>query len=159
MDHHGVSSPLIPSSCLQSLFQETSTSSYVMWTSPQRQSNMWAHVNAQLIMRLPTLLSTENGEPNWSSSVMPGMINVSHFAITTPLPVTTTTTQPHPYNASLTPNPSPLRPHCLTRDHLCLWRPYVPCSCLDHTGALIRISDSDIDRIILILAHSHASSM
>lgn len=70
--------------------------------------------------------------------------------------IASTTAQPRPYNATLTPNLSPLRPHCLARDRLRLWRPLVARSCLDDTGSLINISDSDIDRIIVVLAHSHA---
>jgi hypothetical protein len=79
--------------------------------------------------------------------------NVSHALLLAP-----PTMQPRPYHNSLTPLPSPLRPHCLARDRLRLWVPAASRSRLDHTGSLVSLTDSDIDRILLVIAHCHASS-
>ncbi|KAG2338446.1 hypothetical protein BDR05DRAFT_978178 [Suillus weaverae] len=58
--------------------------------------------------------------------------------------------QPHPYCPALTPLTSALRPHCLVRD--------LSRSRLDHTGSEVVISKSDLDRILTVIAHSHAPS-
>ncbi|KAG1902559.1 uncharacterized protein F5891DRAFT_948633 [Suillus fuscotomentosus] len=68
----------------------------------------------------------------------------------------TTTAQPRPYLTSLTPLPSALHPHCLARDHLQFGYPSLLSHCMDHTGCLVPLTDSDIDRILVVITHSHA---
>ncbi|KAG2056796.1 hypothetical protein BDR06DRAFT_879473 [Suillus hirtellus] len=68
----------------------------------------------------------------------------------------TTTAQPRPYLTSLTPLPSALRPHCLAWDRLRLWVPIASRSRMDHSGCLVPLTDSDVDRILVVIAHSHA---
>ncbi|KAG1906165.1 uncharacterized protein F5891DRAFT_942351 [Suillus fuscotomentosus] len=53
---------------------------------------------------------------------------------------------------------SPLRPHCLARDRLRLWVPGISRSLLDHAGSPVTISENDLDRILTVIAHSHAPS-
>lgn len=64
---------------------------------------------------------------------------------------------PRPYSAMLTPASSPLRPHCLARERLLLWRPSHGRSPLDHQGASLPLSDEDLNRILSVLGHSLAS--
>ncbi|KAG2062340.1 hypothetical protein BDR06DRAFT_1027868 [Suillus hirtellus] len=104
-------------------------------------------------------MTVKSGEDCYSSSVVHGVSNPSRFATTSPFAIAETTACPRPCDVSLTPQPSPLCPHCLARDQLHLWLPHITRSRLDHTGSLVRISNSDIDRIITVLSHSHAPSM
>ncbi|KIK34774.1 hypothetical protein CY34DRAFT_97327 [Suillus luteus UH-Slu-Lm8-n1] len=83
------------------------------------------------------------------------MSNDSRFSRAAPLPSPDTTPKPRSYPSSLTPIPSSLRPHCLARERLRLWVPLTSRSRHDHTGALIGILDSDIDRILAVISHSH----
>lgn len=87
---------------------------------------------------------------------MPGAIQRSRFCETRPLPHICPSTQPRPYQVALTPLPSALRPHCLARDRLRLWTPAASRSRTDHTGSPVELSDSDVDRILQVIAHSHA---
>ena len=48
-----------------------------------------------------------------------------------------------PYCASLEPVPSPLHPHCLTKEHLQLWWPSTP-----HLGKPIALTEVDLDHIL-----------
>ncbi|KIK45362.1 hypothetical protein CY34DRAFT_78090 [Suillus luteus UH-Slu-Lm8-n1] len=56
------------------------------------------------------------------------------------------------------PLPSPLRPHCLARDRLRLWIPVTTRSAVDGSGARVPVSEDDLDRILLVISHSHAPS-
>ena len=68
----------------------------------------------------------------------------------TPLPQHQNTTSPAPYTASLTPQPSPLRPHCLAWDRLRLWRPASPPPQANtHTDEAV--SKDQLDRILQVI--------
>ncbi|KAG2107916.1 uncharacterized protein F5147DRAFT_773900 [Suillus discolor] len=135
---------------------ESYTSSSAMLTSPQAPGSTWATISAQMITRSPSTTRTDTGRNNCGSSAPHGLTDGSRFISSTPIAVTHHNVPARPYDSRLTPNPSPLRPHCLARDRLRLWCPQVPRSRLDHTGSLVNISDNDIDCIITVLAHSHA---
>lgn len=89
---------------------------------------------------------------------MPGGINSTRFRDVPPLLAPSPAAQPRRYRSDLTPRTSQLRPHCLARERLLLWVPGVVRSCLDHTGAQVAVTDSDLDRILVVIAHSHAPS-
>ncbi|KAG1893102.1 uncharacterized protein F5891DRAFT_963498 [Suillus fuscotomentosus] len=102
---------------------------------------------------LPSLEEATSTTPQLHENTSSNRFNVSH-----PLPSAPPAMQPRPYHNSLTPLLSPLRPHCLARDRLRLWVPATSRSRLDHTGSLVSLTDSNIDRILLVIAHCHAPS-
>ena len=58
------------------------------------------------------------------SSLHPNTAMNSNSRFNTPIhPIDNAPTRPLPYHADLAPSPSPLRPHCLTKDCLWLWCP------------------------------------
>lgn len=59
--------------------------------------------------------------------------------------------KPRPYQPGLTPSPSILRPHCLSRDRLRLWRPSS-----SRSGEPITLADTDLDRILEVINVSWA---
>src|SRR5882762_4932818 len=61
---------------------------------------------------------------------------------------------PRPYQRNLIPRPSALRPHCLARDRLRLWRPSR--SRLDKASGSIELSELDLERILNVINVSWA---
>lgn len=55
--------------------------------------------------------------------------------------------EPAPYAPNLTPAPSPLRPHCLAKERLQLWKPASGRSLRDANGRLVNLEAVDLDRI------------
>ena len=69
-----------------------------------------------------------------------------------PLPRSAPTqSRPIPYHPDLTPEQSPLRPHCLSRDRIQLWKPY---SQHPARGQEVGISNEDLDRIGNVISHA-----
>lgn len=67
--------------------------------------------------------------------------------------------RPAPYSPDLTPAPSPLRPHCLARDRLRLWKPSSSRHTRDSDGRLVgSLSEQDLSRIFEVTASSWADS-
>ena len=64
-----------------------------------------------------------------------------------PLILTRTQSSPLPYPSNLTPDPSPLRPHCPARDRLRLWRPAVTRNTLDTQGRPTTLCQQDLELI------------
>ena len=58
---------------------------------------------------------------------------------------------PRPYRPTLTPAPSPLRPHCLARDRIRLWCPANGRSTLDASGLALPINDADLSCILAVV--------
>lgn len=58
-----------------------------------------------------------------------------------------TRSNPQPYPSNLTPNPSPLRPHCAAKDRIRLWRPVVSRNTLDTQGRPTTLNQQDLERI------------
>ncbi|GLB38889.1 hypothetical protein LshimejAT787_0600510 [Lyophyllum shimeji] len=56
-------------------------------------------------------------------------------------------TRPTPYSSSLTPALSPLRPHCLARDRLRLWKPAYTRPNIDNLGRQNTVTTEDVERI------------
>src|SRR5882762_8597752 len=54
---------------------------------------------------------------------------------------------PLPYPTNLTPNESPLRPHCLAKDRLKLWHPLNTRSAVDAQGRPVPLSLQDLEQI------------
>ncbi|KAG2747465.1 hypothetical protein P692DRAFT_20659153, partial [Suillus brevipes Sb2] len=54
------------------------------------------------------------------------------------------------------PLPSSLRPHCLAKDRLRLWRPLQGRTPYDHSGTHIPLSETDLNRILTVIGHSLA---
>lgn len=134
-------------SSLPSRYLKTSSVSLALQTPTQQKEKLWDIVNVQLTLRLSskTNIMTTSGETSCYNSTTHDTTNTSRFARMAPIVIADTTAHTRPYVASLTPNASPLCPHCLARDHLRLWLPHISRSRLNHTGSLVRISDSDID--------------
>ena len=67
-------------------------------------------------------------------------------------PIGTSVPKPSAYNPSLSPHPSSLRPHCLARDRLCLWRlsPAVPSR---HSTA----QEDDVNKVFDVMSNAWAS--
>ncbi|KAG1845249.1 hypothetical protein C8R48DRAFT_817347, partial [Suillus tomentosus] len=76
----------------------------------------------------------------------------SRFA--TPIVTTTHSTKPPPYKAGLTPMASSLRPHCLARDRLKLWRPIESRSFRSTDGSMLAITDEDLERVLTVMNSS-----
>lgn len=92
------------------------------------------------------------------SSEIVGTTNHSPFNVSPPFASpATSTTQPRAYNPTLTPLSSPLRPHCLAKDRLCLWCPSLSCVALDHNGIPLPLSEADLNCILTVIGHSLAS--
>lgn len=102
--------------------------------------------------------TTTAGEINYSNCVTSGETNTTKFVSLPTINIVSTGSTARPYKPALTPIASPLRPHCLARDRLRLWIPGISRSRLDHTGSPVAVSDSDLDRILTVIAHSHAPS-
>jgi hypothetical protein len=111
-----------------------------------------------VLMNWLTRRMTESGETSSLSSMTPGVTSTSRFCSVTPLILPSPAAQPRSYRSALTPRASPLRPHCLARERLLLWVPGIVRSRLDHTGVQVAVTDSDLDRILVVIAHSHALS-
>jgi len=65
-----------------------------------------------------------------------------------------TQSTPLPYPANLTPDSSPLRPHCAAKDRIRLWRPSTTRSSVDAHGRTIPLSPQDLERIEGVSLHS-----
>ncbi|KAJ8596779.1 hypothetical protein M405DRAFT_725572 [Rhizopogon salebrosus TDB-379] len=109
----------------------------------------------------------------WLTGRTPGTTNVSSAPAALTAPARSTFTKsppplpsvtnrsgatPRAYPSALTPIPSILRPHCLARDRLRLWLPATARSRLDHQGCFVPVSEADLQRILTVIAHSHAPS-
>lgn len=81
----------------------------------------------------------------------------SRFGAPIALPTTTAPFSPPPYAPNLTPQPSPLRPHCLARDRLRLWRPAVSPSRAGH-NQLNPISEEQLECILQVINAAWAES-
>lgn len=60
---------------------------------------------------------------------------------------------PLPYRPDLHPKASPLRPHCIAKDHLRLWIP-VPPSVDSRSSAITIISEDQLDRVLRVMDQS-----
>lgn len=77
-----------------------------------------------------------------------------HNARTNTLPPLLGTGLPARYNPNLTPIPSPLRPHCLARDRLRLWRPIRSRLPQDQQGLPVNLVDTDLERILDVMSQA-----
>ena len=79
------------------------------------------------------------------------------FDSTTPLASSVSTRKGRAYPPALTPRPSDLRPHCLARDRLQVWRPLASRAATDSRGLQVgNITQCDLDRIIEAIVSSYA---
>ena len=68
-------------------------------------------------------------------------------------------TKPTTYSPHLTPMLSTLRPHCLARDRLCLWKPPFSHKARDESSRQIgMLSEQDLTRVFEVMAGSWADS-
>jgi hypothetical protein len=77
----------------------------------------------------------------------------SKFDRTLPTAGIASSAPPRPYRAGLAPLPSALRPHCLARDRLRLWRPL---SSRSSSIGMVEMSESDLARILEVINVSWA---
>jgi hypothetical protein len=78
----------------------------------------------------------------------------NHSSRNNTLPLTLNSPTPAAYSISLTPLPSPLRPHCLGRERLCLWRPIQAHSTGDGEGQTVNLTDADLEHILEVMAQA-----
>ena len=90
-----------------------------------------------------------------SPALSPPTNNTMNTRFHTPIqPTTSTSPRPLPYHLDLAPSPSPLRPHCPTKDHLRLWCPAPnPLSIAPPIA-----SEENLDRILQVLNASWQDS-
>jgi len=67
-----------------------------------------------------------------------------------------TRSRPAPYSPGLTPIVSNLRPHCLARERLRLWRPLVSRSDANPEGQSISLPEADVKRVFEVLSRAWA---
>lgn len=70
----------------------------------------------------------------------------------------TTNTRPGAYRSNLTPLLSPLRPHCLARERLRLWKPVISRTANDTQGKHLSLSEADLTRVMDVMAHAWTES-
>ncbi|KAG2132039.1 hypothetical protein DEU56DRAFT_739759 [Suillus clintonianus] len=75
--------------------------------------------------------------------------NKQRFAA--PLVVTLPISKPAPYKEGLVPIASVLRPHCLARDRLKLWRPVESRSLRNANGKILAVTDEDLQRVLTVM--------
>jgi hypothetical protein len=68
-------------------------------------------------------------------------------------PVRTHISRPSAYSPNLSPQPSPLRPHCLARDRLRLWKPSLAVTSRHSTD-----QEDDIERVFDVMSNAWARS-
>jgi hypothetical protein len=93
-----------------------------------------------------------------ASPISPAQSTFANSPLPLPLVTNLSNAIPRAYPLTLTPIPSSLRPHCLAKDRLRLWLPATARSRLDHHGSLVPVSEADLQRILTVIAHSHAPS-
>jgi hypothetical protein len=71
-----------------------------------------------------------------------------------PILQTVSTARPSAYSPRLTPNPSVLRPHCLARDRLHLWKPFISHISRCHAN----LSEEDINCIFNVMSNAWSQS-
>ena len=82
----------------------------------------------------------------------------SRFVNVTPLSTSVSKRKGRAYPQALTPKPSDLRPHCLARDRLQVWRPQVARAAKDRDGQKVGdIAQHDLDRILEAIVSSYAT--
>jgi hypothetical protein len=69
-----------------------------------------------------------------------------------PQPIRSST--PAAYSANLTPQPSPLHPHCLSRERLQLWKPACSHLAHDQQGERVNLEGSDLERILDVMSRA-----
>ena len=92
-----------------------------------------------------------------SLSQVTGHVRHGVVVANTPPPVVPTTrprlTKPSAYNPSLSPLPSPLRPHCLAKDRLRLWKPSL--DVLSHHSS---VPEDDLSHVFEVMLNAWADS-
>jgi hypothetical protein len=110
----------------------------------------------------PTLADSGLIQPsaNLQTNPHPKKSNIGnqHSARTNILPPLLGTGTPARYNPNLSPIPSPLHPHCLTRDRLRLWKPAHTRLSQDQQGLSMKLGDVDLDRIADVMSQAWESS-
>jgi len=82
----------------------------------------------------------------------------SHFDGLIPLSSSISAQRGRPYPPALTPQASELRPHCLARDRLQVWKPLIARSAHDQNDQEVgNIAQLDLDRILEAIVSSYAS--
>jgi len=92
---------------------------------------------------------------NCSEKITPGLSN-DRWTTSSPVLPIEPSTKPSPYSPDLTPSPSLLRPHCLARHRLRLWKPSYARNSLDDQGLPINLTAEDLQRIQDVLTTAYA---
>ncbi|KDQ52909.1 hypothetical protein JAAARDRAFT_137970 [Jaapia argillacea MUCL 33604] len=170
MDPHEVSSPRNLSSSHQSQSRHPSSSLSLTLTP---QSNLLRSLYVNSVLRQSpypnphAISNTAGNQPSDTKPVGSGRKHSISRANGSAQPrwdvniVTTPPTHsqtPTPYSSGLTPAVSHLRPHCLARHRLRLWKPLHPRTSLDSQGRPLGLSPADLERIEDVITHAWAES-
>ncbi|KAI0915750.1 hypothetical protein AcV5_010472 [Taiwanofungus camphoratus] len=170
MPHLGVSTHPSPSSSHHSSFHQNSDALLSMLKNPtqlqsydaserdviQKRSQSQLRTLSQILVPVNNLTQTTSvTSASTAVSRMTTIDGTQRFSA--PLPSSTSAyNTPKPYRVGLTPIPSNLRPHCLARDRLRLWRPLTSRTPKDQQGKPITITDADLDRVLAVITVSWA---
>lgn len=114
--------------------------------------------SARLLSNIPMTSSlASNDDPNRNTGPRQRR-QLDHTRFTTPLVTPVSLSKPPPYKAGLTPALSSLRPHCLARDRLKLWRPVESRSFRNAEGNILAITDDDLQRVLTVMNSSWSQS-
>ena len=110
------------------------------------------------IIPIPTALSIN---PHGNNKASPTQSNTRvtpspRFISAPPLPPAPSASNPLPYRSDLSPSPSPLRPHCLAKERLLLWKPFSASE--DPQLAHPILSEADFNRILSVIDASWGSN-
>jgi hypothetical protein len=163
--HHEASTRQPPSSSPYSTFQVNShlssqTSIQTHHTLNSTLANAILHPPRTQNLRKNTLNPQNTGLPmtNLNSGTRSNSVrrktNNNHGNRDNTLPPAPTSSTPAAYSINLTPRPSPLRPHCLGRERLRLWKPTQARSTQDEEGQLVNVTDSDLERILDVMSQA-----
>ena len=154
------------------LSHATSPAGRTQRTAPPEDSTRWLLVSSQqsAFQTLSGNLSststadplTEQGTSNGGTASIqarvPPVITTNHIrqSASTPgqLPsaLPSAPSRPSAYSPNLTPQPSPLRPHCLTRDRLRLWRPSP-----DINSRHILAEEGELEWVFIIISNAEST--
>jgi hypothetical protein len=131
-----------------------------MTPSTPHQANHQLHEpsisSAHLLSNIPTSLSSAKNNFPAHNIRIEQQKQRERTRFTTPLIPIISPAKPAPYKAGLTPAVSALRPHCLARERLKLWRPLESWSYRNAQGQVLAITDDDLQRVLTVMNSSWA---
>ncbi|KAG2121741.1 hypothetical protein DEU56DRAFT_746537 [Suillus clintonianus] len=122
-----------------------------MTPSSQRDEVQPALAPSYLLSTIPTSAQIASPPPANENTAQRASDHRTKHRFTAPLTVTPSLSKPAPYKEGLVPATSVLRPHCLARDRLKLWRPVESRSLRNADGKILAITDEDLQRVLTVM--------